>query len=35
MPQDQRTAKHILEYIVNQLVNFKKLNQDNPANTTG
>lgn len=28
---DRRSAKHILEYIFRQLVNFKKMNQDAPS----
>ncbi|XP_076439814.1 intraflagellar transport protein 52 homolog [Babylonia areolata] len=28
LPQDNRTAKHILEHIFTQIVEFKKLNQD-------
>ena len=27
LPQDHRTAKHILEHIFTQIVEFKKLNQ--------
>lgn len=27
LPQDSRDAKHVLEYILTQVVEFKKLNQ--------
>ena len=30
LKQEQRSAKHVLEYILKQIVNWKKLNQDPP-----
>ncbi|XP_062589670.1 intraflagellar transport protein 52 homolog [Saccostrea cucullata] len=34
LPQDSRDAKHVLEYIFTQVVEFKKLNQEQDYDTT-
>lgn len=34
LPQDSRDAKHILEYVFTQVVEFKKLNQEQDYDTT-